>query len=88
MLSAAAIVQRINLTLAAWCATIPIGGYDRDSVGSGFLYENDISAIVRGAYPGLYDVEMSTPAEGTAIAILYGSVIVPFSFNITVTVVP
>lgn len=36
---------------------IPIGGVDQDGTGAGVIYIADVEGIVRGSYPGLYNVD-------------------------------
>lgn len=54
--------------------SFPIGGLDQ-TAGAGFLYTDDIEAIAATAYPGLYNVQVTTPA-GASTALAEGHVAV------------
>lgn len=58
------IVDAIEAALTEYFKTIPLGGLDQ-TLGSGFLYRNDLEAVVKAAYPGLYAVDITTPATST-----------------------
>lgn len=68
--------------------SFPIGGKDQVA-GAGVIYTVDLQAIVAGAFPGLYDVVVSTPA-GASTAILAGGVptLVTSLVSWSITVVP
>lgn len=40
--------------------TFPIGGLDQNEAGSGYVYRNDLEAIARSGFFGLYDVEVTS----------------------------
>jgi len=82
----ATIKQAIVDTLTAYFATIPIGGVDQVA-GAGFVYAADIQAIIRTAYPGLYDPALVSPGASTAIALGHVPVLSTSTASWTVTVV-
>lgn len=49
--------------------TFPIGGVDQDVDGNGVIYKVDLQAIAAAAFPGLYNVVITSPiGASTAIA--------------------
>ncbi|MEI8257734.1 MAG: baseplate J/gp47 family protein [Deltaproteobacteria bacterium] len=67
-----AVKAAIVSALGDWFKTIEIGGFDR-VLGAGVVYTADLQSIARGAYPGLYDVDVTTPGA-TTTAITLGHV--------------
>lgn len=59
-LAQAAIVKALATAFAA----LPIGGDDQ-TAGAGVIYTSDFLGVAQAAYPGLYDVVISTPSGGT-----------------------
>jgi uncharacterized phage protein gp47/JayE len=62
----------IVAALTAAFAKYPIGGVDQ-VLGAGVLYTHDFQAVAAAAYPGLYDLLVTTPA-GTSTALAQGDV--------------
>jgi hypothetical protein len=68
-LSAAELQEKITIALGSYFDTFPIGGLDQVS-GAGKLYTNDMEGIARDAWPGIYAVDITTPAGAfTALAL-------------------
>lgn len=57
--------QAIVDALAAYAIPFPIGGKDQVA-GAGVVYKVDLQAVAAAAYPGLYDVLVTTPAGATS----------------------
>lgn len=70
--SAATVKAAIVAALAAAFEDIPIGGMDQ-TAGAGVIYTSDIEGYARDAWPGLYDVNVTTPA-GASTALAVGDV--------------
>ena len=72
--------------LSAAFATFEIGGFDQVA-GAGVIYTVDLSGIVRDAFPGIYDVTITTPGTSTtALAIGHVAVLSTVAADWTVTV--
>lgn len=59
-----AVKQAIVDALSEAFADFPIGGFDQVA-GAGVIYTVDLQGIARGAFLGLYDVVVTTPAGAT-----------------------
>lgn len=66
-LTQAQIISGILAALVKAWPAIPLGGYDRSPQGAGFVYRNDVEAIARSGFAGLYDVEVTSLGETTSI---------------------
>lgn len=72
----AAVKAAIVAALEDAFAEFPIGGVDQDGAGAGVIYTTDLQAVAARAYPGLYDVLVTTPA-GATTALTFGQVATP-----------
>lgn len=70
--SAALVKDAIVAAQEAYFASFPLGGLDQVA-GAGVLYTEDLRGVARAAFPGLYAVDVSTPA-GATTAIALGHV--------------
>jgi hypothetical protein len=87
-LTEAQVIAGILANLIEVWPTIPLGGYDRDSLGAGVLYRNDVEAIGKAGYVGLYDVVVTSLGETTAIDAGHVGTLQSETSDWTVTLVP
>ncbi len=78
----------IVAALSTAFAGFEIGGFDQ-SAGAGVVYTVDLNGIVRDAFPGIYDVAITTPGTSTtALALGHVGVLSTVAGSWTVSVIP
>lgn len=85
--SRGAVIDAILRALAKLFAQYPIGGRDQDGSGNGTFYAADIHGVAATAFPGLYDVVLSSPAD-TALVVGHVGTLNSLVIDWTIAVVP